>query len=84
MSWRLVATVLIALFAIITLSVTMAEPIRDVTDKIVDQSDNNQEVVDYADSTIRAWSDMILILIAGIMIWGGWRVLRREVTEGRL
>lgn len=36
------------------------------------------------DSWVRGWFNMILFAIFGIMCWGTWRVLRKELTRSQL
>lgn len=87
MSWRVIAAIMIALFAILTVSAVTADPIRQVTDTIAEVDDGqggNYDTESQADSGIRAYENLILVLVFGLIGWGGWRVLRRELTEGRL
>lgn len=84
MSWRVIAAVMIALFAILTVSATTADPLRQVTDSIEQIDGADQSVEDQADMGERAYGNLILILVFGLIVWAVWRVLRRELTEGRL
>lgn len=84
MSWRVVAAIMIALFAILVVSATTADPLRQVTDSIEGLDGADQDVQEQADSGIGAYSNLILILVFGLIGWGIWRLVRREVTEGRL
>lgn len=89
MSWRVVAAVMIAIFAILAFNTLAAEPIRDIGDSIQDSADKNPDVdsgdvQQQRDSGIRAFDNLMLILVGGLLAWSAWRVLRRELTEGRL
>jgi len=84
MSWRVVAAVMIAIFSIVIVSAATAEPLRQTTDALEDLDGADSDVSEQADSGIRAYGNLILILSFGIIGWGAWRVLRREITEGRL
>lgn len=87
MSWRLVATVMIAIFAIVTLMTMTAQPIHTVTDSIVEIDDGqggHYDTAQQAESSIRGYFNAMLVLIFGLIAWAAWFVLRRELTEGRL
>lgn len=87
MSWRLVATVMIAIFALLTLMTVTAQPIHTVTDSIV-EIDNGEgghyDTAQQAESSIRGLFNTILVLVFGFIAWAAWFVFRRELTEGRL
>lgn len=87
MSWRVVATVFIAIFAILLVSTTTANPIHEVTDSIVEIDDgqgDNYDTSNQAADGLRAYGNLILILVFGIIAWGAWFILRKELTEGQL
>lgn len=89
MSWRVVATVIIAIFAILLLSVTTAGPLYEATSAIEDVDENAGEggrfdSAEVADAGQRAYGNLMLILPFGLIAWGAWYLLRRELTEGRL
>lgn len=87
MSWRVIVAVMIAVFAILAVSMTTADPIRTVTDSIEEADDGsggNYDTAKQAADGIRAYGNLIKILVFGLICWGAWRVVRREVTEGRL
>lgn len=84
MSWRVVATVLIVVFTATLLWTVTADPLRQTGDAFIDSNDDGGQInVDgKIDSAIRGYSNVFLILIFGVMGWGMWRVLRRELTRG--
>jgi len=84
MSWRVIAAIMIAVFVIVAIMTMVAQPIRDVGDSIVDASGSNSDVQQQRDMGIRAFENLGLLLIGGLLAWGGWRVLRRELTRGQL
>lgn len=87
MSWRLIATILIAVFALVTLWTVTAQPMHTVTDSIVEIDDGEGGQYDTeqtADSYLRGYFNTILVLVFGLIAYGAWFVLRRELTEGRL
>lgn len=89
MSWRVVAALLIAIFAILAFSTLATEPLYDIGDTFQDIADSDadvdsSEVADQRTSGIRAFENLVLILVGGLLAWGAWRVLRKELTEGRL
>lgn len=86
-AWRAVAVVLILVFSIILIQSLVAGPLVEYTEKVNatgDYSnshfDGNTIITGYAD----AWFNMGLIAIFGLMAWGSWRVIRQELTRGRL
>lgn len=88
MSWRLVATVMIAIFTILTLSVATAGPLHQATDAISDADSgadsHGLDEEQFANSAMRAYGDLILIFVFGLIGYGGFYILRRELTAGRL
>jgi len=87
MSWRLIATVMIAIFALLTVMTMTAQPIHTVTDSIVEIDDGEGgqfDTAQQAESSIRGYFNAILVLVFGFIAWGAWFLLRRELTEGRL
>lgn len=86
MSWRVMAAVMIAAFALLLMMMTTAGPIRQVEESIVSVDDGGGvfDTADRASDWIRGYSNLFLILVFGLFGWGAWRVLRREVTRGRL
>lgn len=87
MSWRLVSTVMIAIFAILLLMTMTAQPIHTATDAIVEIDDGEGgqfDTAQQAESSIRGYFNAMLILILGLVGWGAFYLLRRELTAGRL
>lgn len=87
MSWRLVATIFIAIFAILIVSASTAGPIYTVTDELASLDDDGGGEYDteaQADMGVRAYGNLILIFVFGLIGYGAWYILRRELTEGQL
>lgn len=89
MSWRVVATVMIAIFAILLVSVTTAGPIYEATDTIVEVDDtagdgDRFDPAKVATAGLRAYGSLILILAFGLVGWASWYILRRELSANRL
>ena len=87
MSWRLVSTVMIAIFAVLLLMTMTAQPIHTATDAIVDIDDGEggqYDTAQQAESSIRGYFNTMLILVFGFIAWGVWYLFRRELTTGRL
>lgn len=85
MSWRTAATLLIVIFALILVWTTMADPLIQVGNEFKDLETSGQFNTDQKiDSNINAVFNMILVAIFGLLGWGTWRVLRNELTRGRL
>jgi len=86
MSWRLVATVMISIFALVTLMTVTAQPMHTVTDSIAEMDDGGGEydTGEQAESSIRGYFNAILVLVFGLIAWGAWFLLRRELTSRRL
>lgn len=88
MSWRIIATVLVIVFSIVLLQSALAGPLMETSERLNesgDYSDNghfdgNQIISDMPGH----WFNMGLVAIFGIMAWGAWRVIREELTRGRL
>lgn len=87
MSWRTVATVIVVVLSIVLLQGLLAGPLLEVTDGLNDAGDYENEHFDgnqlIADMPGH-WFNMGLLAIVGFMGWGAFRVLRRELTRGRL
>lgn len=86
MSWKTVATVIIIVFAIALAQMVMAAPLLDVANSLNDSGDyenehfdGNEKINDLPD----IWFNMGLIGIFGLMAWGVWFVVKRELTRGR-
>lgn len=88
MSWRIIATVTITVFAIIIGQAVLIGPLHQTADAI-------NETGDYSDNghfdgnsliynIVYDWANMGLIAIFGVMLWGSWRIVRKELTRGRL
>jgi len=87
MSWRTIATVFIVVFAIVIGQGILAGPILEVADGLNgagdyenEHFDGNQMIADLPGQ----WFNMGLLAAIGIMAWGAFRVLREELTRGRL
>lgn len=89
MSWKVVAAVLIAIFAILAFSTLATEPLYDIGDTFQGIADDNPDVdsgdvADQRNSGIRAFENLTVILVGGLLAWSSFRVLRRELSTGRL
>lgn len=85
MAWRTAATVIIVVFALIIIWMTMADPLVQVANAFQDiETSGNLGTNSKIDSMVRGWFNMILVAVFGFLGWGVWRVLRRELTQGRL
>lgn len=87
MSWRIVSTVLIIVFAIVIVQGVLADPLIETGEQLNATGDYDNEHFD-GNSIITDmpthWFNMGLVAIFGIMSWGAWRVVRRELTRGGL
>jgi len=85
MSWRTVAAVMIVLFTALAMWATLADPMVQIGNSFQDVADGETYDIDgRIDGLISHWFDMFLILTFGVMAWGGWRVLRKELTRDQL
>lgn len=91
MSWRVLATVMVVIFALAVAQAALASPLHEVTSKLNDTGDySNLEGVDGYDGNavignmFGHWMNMGLMGMFGIMLWGVARVVRRELTRGGL
>lgn len=84
MSWRIVVAVLVTVFLALLLSMTMGDPLRMATDAVVesDSAGQNSDAAEMADTGIRAFENLIYIIVFGSMAWGAWYIFRREITRG--
>lgn len=87
MSWRIIATVLVVVFSIILLQGALAGPLTETADRLGGSGDYENEHFD-GNQIIQDmpghWFNMGRVGIFGIMAWGAWRVIREELTRGRL
>lgn len=84
MSWRLVTTLIVALFAILVVMTMTAQPMHTATDAITDLDSDNSDLQEQADSSVRGYFNLILVLIFGLIAWASWWILRRELTTNQL
>jgi len=83
MSWRTVAAVFIAVFAFLVVLGTMADPLVQIADAFIGLETSGQFNTDSKINTlVSAVFNSILIGIFGLLAWGIWRVIRRELTRG--
>lgn len=87
MSWRTAAAILVAIFAIVLLQAVLADPLFTFLGTVTGFYDTSGGLID-ANSLIDglgdSWMNMGLMMIFGLILWGGVRVLRRELTRGRV
>lgn len=86
MGWKAVVTVLIVVFGVVIIQMAMASPLVSISESLNetgdysnDHFDGNEVIGDMPD----IWFNMGLIAIFGIMAWGIWWIIRRELTRGR-
>lgn len=90
MSWQTASAVLIVIVATTILTTVMIDPLIQILDALA----NSGDYADVAGTGLDGeslitgfagdWLNMTLILIFGIMAWGVARVVRRELTQGRV
>lgn len=90
MSWRTTAAVLIVIVSVVILQSLVADPLIQVLDALAGSGDYSNVAGTGLDGGALItgfagdWLNMGLILIFGIMAWGIARVVRRELTRGRV
>jgi len=90
MSWRTVSVVLIVVASVAILQSLLADPLIQVLNALASSGDYSNVAGTgmngntYITGLAGSWLNMGLVLIFGIMAWGLARVLRRELTRGRL
>lgn len=85
MSWRTAATLMIVVFVMLIVLSVMADPLVQIADAFQGIETSGQFNTDSKiDANVNAWFNMILVAVFGVMGWGTWRVLRRELTRGQL
>lgn len=83
MGWRTIAAVFIAVFAFLVVGATMADPLVQIANAFQDIQTSGQLSTDSKiDRLVASWFNQILVAIFGILLWGVWRVIRRELTRG--
>lgn len=84
-SWRVAATVIIVVFTATIAWTTLSDPLVQTGNAFQSISTSGQLATDTKISgMINGFFNMFLVLIFGLFAWGAWRVLRRELTRGRL
>lgn len=86
MALRTVAAVFIIVVSIVFLQIFLAEPVTEVTDALNESGDysiGGQDMNDTFGTLVASFWNMGWIAIFGVMGWGVYRVLRRELTRGR-
>jgi hypothetical protein len=87
MSWRTAAAILIAVFAVLLLQTVLADPLFGFLSAVTDLYDTSGGQIDgnsLIDGLGGAWMNMGLIMVFGLVLWGAVRVLRQELTRGRI
>lgn len=85
MATRTVLTVMIVIFTATIVWVGLADPLVQLGIALKDIETSGQfGKTALIDGMIASWFNAILILVFGIMLWGIIRVMRRELTRGRL
>lgn len=85
MATRTILTVIIVIFAATAVWVGLADPLVQLGDAFKGIETSGQFGKNsLIDTMISSWFNMILVLIFGIMAWGVIRVMRKELTRGRL
>lgn len=90
MSWRTTAAALIVIVSVVIVQSLVADPLIRILDKLANSGDYSDVAGTGLDgdalitSFAGDWFNMGLILIFGIMAWAIARVVRRELTRGRL
>jgi TRAP-type C4-dicarboxylate transport system permease small subunit len=83
MSWRTVAAVVIAVFSLTIIWVTLGDPLIQIANSFKDIGTSGQFNYDSKiDGLVGTWFNTILVAVFGLMAWGAWRLLRRELTRG--
>lgn len=91
MGWQAIATVLMVVFSLVLVQAVLAEPFIEITNELNDTGDYSslEGVSGYNGNNVigglmEDWFHMGLIGIFGMMAWGVWWVVRRELTRGGL
>lgn len=90
MSWRTTAAVLIVVVSIIIVQSLITDPLIRILDALAGSGDYSDVAGTGLDGGALItgfagdWLNMGLVLIFGIMAWGIARVVRKELTRGRI
>lgn len=89
MVWKTAAAVLVAVFSLAVLQAALADPAAEVTTQLNETGDysdlegvsgyNGNDVIT---GLLGDWLNMGLMAMFGLMAWGSWRVVRKELTRG--
>lgn len=83
MAWRTVAAVMVVVFSMLVVWSTMADPLVQIANSFIEIETSGQLNTDSKiNRMVAAVFNMILVAVFGIMAWGVWRVIRRELTRG--
>lgn len=83
MGWRTVAAVMIVVFSMLVVWATMADPLVQISNAFIDIETSGQLNTDSKiNGLVATFFDTILVAVFGILAWGLWRVIRRELTRG--
>ena len=86
MSLRTIATVLIVVTSLVLLAMFLSEPLLAIGESLKGVGNYSVDGVaagQNLDRNISSWLNMFWIGVFGVMLWGAFRVLRRELTRGR-
>lgn len=84
MGWKTAAAVLVVVFSVVLLQAMLADPIKTYQDGLNKSGNytndhfNGEETIQ---NVITSWFNMGWVLIFGIMGWGIYRAIRRELTR---
>lgn len=93
MSWKTIATVLIVVFALALVQASLAGPMVTVQDSLNESAGDIQIDTGPGQSfdgnsiitgMMGHWFNMGLVAMFGIMAWATARVVRKELTQGRI
>lgn len=85
MSWRTIATIMTVVFVAVAAWMTLADPLLSVAEAFKGLETSGYFGYDArVDGLVGSFFNMFLVLIFGVIAWGVWWVIRRELSTGRI
>jgi hypothetical protein len=84
-SWRTIATIIIVVFVGVAAWMALADPLVMIAEAFKGlETSGYFGYNDRVDGLVGSFFNMFLILIFGVIAWGVWWVVRRELSTGRI
>jgi hypothetical protein len=84
MAVRVIVVVLVLVFSMAAVGALLAEPVNTVSETINATGDYDNSWLDGNSvmiGLVQDWFNAILVGIFGVLVWGFWRVIKRELSR---